>query len=92
MSEVFHSAESQSIESLRYEIEEHIFLASDVVEQKLPDLPDKQMLRHLLAVTAHLVGPTYQRDSWTSRARLLRRDLEAALTELRRLEDNSLQG
>lgn len=88
MSEGFHSAESQNVESLRYEIEEHIFQASDVVEQKLPEVPDKQMLRHLLAATGHLVGPAYQRDSWTTRARLLRGDLEAALTELRRLEDD----
>lgn len=90
MSEGLPSAESKNAEQLRYEIEEHIMQASDVVEQQLPDVPDRQMLRHLLAATGHLVGPAYQRDDWTRRARLLRNDLEAALTELRRLEDNQV--
>jgi hypothetical protein len=80
--------QSPDIEGLRYQIEENIFQASDVVEQKLPDVPDKQMLRHLLLATGHLVGPAYQRDPWQSRARLLRADLEGALAELRQLEDN----
>lgn len=76
------------VEGLRYAVEENIFQASDIVEQKLPDVPDKQMLRHLLAAAAHLVGPAYQRDAWRRRAPLLRADLEGALAELRQLEDN----
>jgi hypothetical protein len=78
--------ESAEVEKLRYEIEEKLFAASDIVEQRLPDVPDRQMLRHLLGATAHLVGPAYQRDSWRSRARLLRNDLQGALSELERME------
>jgi hypothetical protein len=76
------------VEAVRHEVEENIFQASDIVEQKLPEVPDKQMLRHLLAAAGHLVGPAYQHDAWRRRAPLLRADLEAALAELRQLEDN----
>ena len=80
--------ESAELEKLRYAIEEKVMEASDIVEQRLPDTPDRQMLRHLLGAAGHLVGPAYQRDSWRSRARLLRNDIQAALSELERMENS----
>ena len=67
-----------NVEKLRYEIEEKLFAASDILD-RFPDVPDKQMLRDLLSAAAHLVGPAYQRDAWRYRARLLRNDLTPVL-------------
>jgi hypothetical protein len=89
MSEDFpRNQESSGLEKLRYEIEQKLMEASDIVEQRLPDVADRQMLRHLLGAAAHLVGPAYQRDSWRRRGRLLRNDLQEALAELQRMEES----
>jgi hypothetical protein len=83
MAEVIPFPQNQeaNVERLRYEIEEKLFAASDILD-RFPDVPDKQMLRDLLSAAAHLVGPAYQRDAWRYRARLLRNDLTPVLEEI----------
>lgn len=77
--------EASEVEKLRYEIEEKLFAAGDILD-RFPDVPDKQMLRDLLSAASHLVGPAYQRDAWRYRARLLRNDLNPVLEEINEKE------
>ena len=83
MAEVIPFPQNQeaNVERLRYQIEEKLFEASDIVD-RFPDVPDKEMLRDLLSAAAHLVGPAYQRDAWRYRARLLRNDLNPVLEQI----------
>jgi len=55
----FPQNQESNVEKLRYEIEEQLFAASDILD-RFPDAPDKKMLRDLLSAAAHLVGPAYR--------------------------------
>lgn len=91
MSHEAPSSQEQSFDrqelDARFAVENKIFEAGDIVNERLPDAPEKAMLQSVLSAAGRIVGPVYRDTPWPARARMLRTDLENALSELRRLEE-----
>lgn len=82
-------AEQQEEISLRFEMQEKIFEVDDML-QRLPDTPDRQMLKHVLSAASDIIHSGNEKRHWGHGARQLRVELEGALRELRHLEDESV--
>ena len=83
-------AEQQDQIGVRVEMQEKLMEMGDLLD-RLPDAPDKRLLRRVLGAALHILIPTGGSTMpWAYKSRLLRTELETALSELRRLVDDGV--